>query len=200
MDEGLIVIRAVDWRAEFPSRPSVQEALKRAVLPYEDICARYRGIDGEAWPELVAQDALDLDAGLAPAGSLYKVTGYFHNLPADCDARLLMCARQDRTAEGEPPTDDFVFRGFDVGHWFNEYIAGGYTYSAVCNELLFGQYEELRRHFDMLNESLLFPDIAHAADFIAVRRVLLERGADLEESDDEFPMCIISIHEFSLSS
>lgn len=78
------------------------------------------------------------------------------------------------------------FLGYEVG--FCEYDAT--IYSSIFNEVLFGNVQELISYKEVLNEHLLLPDRALAAEYIKLHDELSARGAHVE---DYFKMVIYEI-------
>jgi hypothetical protein len=136
-------------------------------LDPEDVFERYRGFDGQAWPngELLGFVG---ESGLAPITSFAEVLGYMRLLPTGTAALI---------AIGESPGGTFQLAGFDVGAFLSRYA----HFSVLLNEVIFGTLDELRGYAGRLNSNLLMPSAAQAQDLLALRARLHDSGADLED-------------------
>lgn len=109
-------------------------------LTADDVLSRYRGLDGEAWP-----DDADLgshsDSGLIPIGTFSRVNAYFQ--------RVRRKYRADLVVLGSPPAGRSVrgleechFRGYDYGYYEGAYS----SLSVLVHEVMSGQYDNNTNH------------------------------------------------------
>ncbi len=73
--------------------------------------------------------------------------------------------------------DQVIKLGYDVGVCEEEKT----IYSSIFHEVIFGYYDELVTHKDLLNENLLFPDRSVAEEYVNVHDEMSRQGKDVED-------------------
>lgn len=156
-------------------------------LNLSEIRQKYKGFDGNVWPypykEIFEKEGISIqeETGLVDLKQYSELKEVYSKLPPNHQCSLLFISYEiHSTFVGTALENDFVFLGYDCGNYICEYN----HFSLIWHEILFGQYEKLRRYAPRLNESLLFPDLSFWEDYRADRQSLVQQGADLE---DELP-------------
>lgn len=152
MAGGYLLIGRQDHTEGLPgaNRPAVK-------LSREEIHLRYRGLEGEPWPNPPAKLGAFLEKGFLPAKVLPQARKYYEIVANEFLADLLYIEPFTHMGgENELPRE-FVLLGFDFGYY---HVSEDFTTlkSNIYTEVLFGEQEELREMGGELNESLLFPD------------------------------------------
>lgn len=168
-----------------------REAFVRRVAPAtleqgsrsKQILARYRGLEGEPWP----------DSPLSPFVQDGQPVGIEHSAIVGAhvggqeafgsDAVLLGCCDLDSR---ELERLGWVYAGYDVGYFEGEWS----HYSSIFHEVLFGAQTELRDFVHHLNSYYLFPTLELAVEFATERERLLRSGRDVESG----PVEPVAIH------
>lgn len=175
---GLLVLKRINYFNE-----TRYKSLKRTPsvnLAHDELIARYRGIEGEPWPDALGREEITVHDGLAPLAEYRAVLEYFQNLKANmlCD---LLYIRFVKTAVEELPRSNFSFCGYDYGF----YSSVSNNYSVVFHEIIYGRYDELRACSKLLNQYLLIPTLEDIDKIENRRTQLVSEGADLE-TDESF--------------
>lgn len=152
MAGGYILIGRQDRTEGLPgaNEPAVQ-------LSRDDIHLRYRGLEGEPWPNRPAKLREFLEKGLLPSKYLPQARKYYNMVAAEYLADLLYIEPFTHMGgESELPRE-FVLLGFDFGYY---HVNDDFEIlkSTIYSEVIFGENEELREIAGELNEHLLFPD------------------------------------------
>lgn len=171
---GLIIVKRVDWRKRAPRAPI-------APFTWDSVLSTYAGIDGELWPTEVF-GVSESPSGLLSRKHLQDVLNWWRTTPDSARCDLLWCDSVPSQTQEQPAPDGFEFVGLDVGFEIDEYTV--YGYSAVYQDVVFGQLKELTSFARFLNQQLLFPDAETAERFLRVRRNLSDTKVDLEREAD----------------
>jgi hypothetical protein len=126
-------------------------------LPRQEIHLRYRGLEGEPWPNPPPKLGGFLEKGYLTFKMLPQARKYYEIVANEFLADLLYIEPFTHMGgENELPRD-FVMLGFDFGYY---HVSDDFTSlkSTIYSEVLFGENEELREMAGELNEHLLFPD------------------------------------------
>lgn len=174
-DRGVLAVNRQALLRQAMSRGGIQSRTPSVNLTHEDIFRRYRGFDGESWPERDHPE-FDTENGLASLSSMSAVQQYIDRLDphGECD---LILVDSTVSADYEPSDVGQKFLGFDVGIFESE----SSHFSSILNEVIYGHEPEMRAFAALLNEALLFSTVDDARDLHALRERLLKRGADLED-------------------
>lgn len=187
---GYLVVERVNWFS--PSVPGGPRAERTPAVPlsHEEILLQYRGIDG--WPvEGDEPRGADSEGSLSASGLLSSYSEALERAqsqanPARCD--VLLVSRDSVPSRLPNLPAQFDLLGYDFGFL----CTASYSYSVVLNEVLYGQYPELRRIASDLNQHLLLPSTTAMQDLIETRARLIAGGADLETLDEgEAPTRVI---------
>ncbi len=159
------------------------EPFRQPALPSQKVGAglRYKGLDGEPWPREDMRRHIVLEGGVASLDQYDAVLSYYRSvrLQTSCDIIYL---ERPRSSDFTPTAvRDLQFCGYDYGYYSWEYA----YYSVILNEVIFGLYEQMRRHAQMLNGCLLFASLSATERLDATRRTLLATGADLEDGEKQ---------------
>ena len=169
---GLVVIGRDRWTPEMVANRPVPEGLTSS-----ESLLRYRGFDGEPWPEVSPQ--LEISCGLLPAVELESALAHYRRVKRFRRVSLLYL--QEFTGRLLPPEFPSDFLGFDHG-W---YMGEDCTFSCILHEILFGLEDTLRSWATQLNEHLLFGSAKGIDEYRSARASARENGVDLEETDGE---------------
>ncbi|MDH4101743.1 MAG: hypothetical protein OEV28_14355 [Nitrospirota bacterium] len=175
---GLLVVKRGNWWDRCQGKGSYKS---QDGSPSDEILQKYRGIEGFPWPEEDGKDKLGLENGLAPLGKFTVVRDYFQKVAAKYPVDFVcICfpVRQKQMTIELP--ENFLFLGYDYGNYISEYN----LFSALLNEVVWGQNEEMRSYTRCLNEYLLFPKIEIVNELDRVRKKMLEHGVDLETEEE----------------
>ena len=174
---GFLVIRRVNYFTEERFRPV--DRFPALGLSHEEVLRRYRGFEGEPWPESPGLKKIVLNDGLASLDQYKAVLDYFRqvNRQFQCD---LLCLRFLINQANDSPHCDFNFVGFDFGFYSSEFN----HFSVLFHEVVYGEYNELRECVQLLNANLLLPTHADSECLEQKRTKLVASGADLETDDD----------------
>ena len=175
---GYLIVRRFDYAHE------VEQRFRKNVLALDpgDIEKRYVGLECEPWPNDIAPASLGEYPSLAPENERLALQRlYAANKASDPYLEFLHVTICRAGADDKPtPPLGFEFCGYDVGYLLSKYT----NYSALFNEVLFGQYEQLLAFAGRLNRSLLLPTSEEARFVVKVRKDLLQNGADLETAEE----------------
>jgi len=156
-----------------------------------DIETRYIGLECAPWPDEWAPPLLGDFPGPAPESYRGLLQHRYETLSHDSGLRLLYvvgCGSSGGRRAIESP-HGFEFCGYDYG-WINSWSS---HYSVVLNEVLYGLYGRLASFADHLNERLLLPSLDTIGFMSKARNELLLEKADLETSEECYP---VQIHQF----
>ena len=152
MAGGYLLIGRQDHTDGLPgaNRPTVQ-------LPREEIHLRYRGLEGEAWPNPPPKLAGFLEKGFLPPKMLPQARKYYEIIANEYLADLIYIEPFTHMGGDNELPREFVLLGFDFGYF---HVNDDFTTlkSNIYSEVIFGEQDELREMGAELNESLLFPD------------------------------------------
>ncbi len=188
--EGFLVIRRINYFSD--NRYSTKESKPSIKKDCDEILKNYKGIEGEAWP--LDTNMLDkyMVRGLASLEMNEEIVAY-HNEAAKkylCD--LLYISTDSTLNLIDNLSDKFSYCGIDYGLYTSEYN----NYSVIFNEVIYGQYEEMREFAKFLNDDLLLPSVEVIKEICKIRKMLVLSGADLEtcEQGEKFgPIFVFKI-------
>jgi len=177
--EGFLVVRRINYFEE----PQFRTAPRNAVLSlsHVEVLNRYKGFEGDPWPDELDSTGIQLVDGLAPADQYELVKAYFERATQSrtlCDVIYLQIPGEVRRPA---PLPRFKFRGYDYGYYVSEFG----LFSAIFHDVIYGDYAELRAFAELLNDALLFTSLDDAKMVDKTREDLIERGAALEQDEDE---------------
>jgi hypothetical protein len=195
---GLLVVRRINW---FLSPPTGQPVPDRVPAvrgcSHDEILRRYRGIEGDAWPDGEDIKKIRLEDGLASCEQFDLIYEYYSKVRGRFHCDLIHCWEATKgEVQSQNLPSSFNFCGFDYGYYLSE----DNHYSSLFNEIIYGKYEELRSYAKLLNESLLFPSKEIINRLGQTRKSLVKDGADLETCEGGEVLGPIAIHAPSASS
>jgi hypothetical protein len=177
----ILLVRTIDRH-----HPAAESYPVGFPFTYAQIHQMYKGIEGEAWPEIGIPTPL-LKDGLASIDDASFCTQYWRFLlqkyPSSTINYLLV---GDTNASQE---DGYEFIGFDCGYYLSEYN----NFSAIYNDVIIRPLDGLQAFRDKLNQHLLFDNVKDANSFLMLRDKLCKDGMPLE--DDE-QICIFKLFSF----
>lgn len=125
-------------------------------LDFEELHVRYRGIEGEPWPNPPPKLNEHLVDGLLTAKSVEPARKYYAMMAGTFLCDLLYIEPFTHTGGETELPREFVLLGFDFGYFqYGDFAA---SRSRIYSEVLFGEHEELREMASDLNEHLLIAD------------------------------------------
>lgn len=150
-------------------------------LRHDEVFRRYRGIDGEPWPLGEPSDLSFLNDTVSlpdwDAAKRYaRAAGSADIIAFGPDSGPVL-----HLPEGESGAS-LRRLGFDLGVFQDRYA----QFSVVLNEVVFGGVASVAAFARELNEHLLLPSLAAAAQLDVVRRAALADQEDLEQMDSPF--------------
>jgi hypothetical protein len=173
--DGLLVVRR--------SNVNVDEGLSirppAVPLTHDLVEKRYRGIEGEPWPQLDESGDVQLVDGLAPLEQLSRVKAYYDRLPSGPTYDLVYCQFGVRSETRQELPEQFVFCGYDYGFYGSEWS----VYSVIFNEVVYGLYSSMQAFAKLLNECLLLPSYDVVQELERIRNHMLSVGSDLEQAE-----------------
>jgi hypothetical protein len=184
--EGLVIVTRVSLAEAHREDPIPGYEFRIPVLglTHEEVARKYRGFDGAFWHGPWGGRDWESEYGFLPETGIGDLGQYeqikeilARDFGPDAD---LICFGGTEALSGLPA--GFAFVGYDFGYYGS---ARGY-YSVLYNEVIYGLIRAMREFGDFLNENLLLSSVAEAERLDAVRSRLLEEGADLETSSDEW--------------
>ncbi len=191
MRAGLLVVKRYHWFRDQrvlaqtgpPRQPSVS-------LSHEEILQRFRGVEGDSWPDADGKPEVPLGgSGLVSPSMAADVRRYFDDVSSRQLCDLLFCVSSgDEGAIAVP--EGFSFCGYDLSPGTSDLTC----YSAVYNEVIYGLYPELRECSARLNGHLLLPSLAEVEGVLDLRERLGREGADLEDHGNRQAAAVIAIH------
>lgn len=175
-DAGILLLRRTDWH-EFGKRLPV------IGLNQNEVISRYRGIEGDLWPDESSAQFSATDTGLAPiaaASEILRFAARLCELSPDKQYDVIL-VDPSLSANNSAPI------GYECG-----YLEGDQNvFSAILNDIIYGRFPALINFRTALNEHLLFNSLDAAKSFLQCRDELIQAGYDLE-ADDTFRMFSIS--------
>ncbi len=167
-------------------------------LTADDVVRRYRGIEGQSWPqeeliaaELGGEEKL-LEDGLSSLSAYDAIWAYYARVSQRHRCDLLYCSILNRWEEvgvASAPTA-FTFWGYDYG-----YYEGAYNnFSAIFNDVIYGGYAPLQTYATRLNNYLLLPHLDTVHELDKARQNLISDGAFLENDE---PFVAIAVYGYA---
>jgi hypothetical protein len=182
---GLLLVRRINY-FDGSFRVGVPHQRPAISLSHDEILRRYRGIEGEPWPECLNSDSLELTAGLASLDQYDHVTSLYKRIAKLGIAELLYLSSPVPLPEDASIPEGFSFHGYDYGFLHSELS----HYSVVFNEIIYGSSSELRELATSLNDSLLIALHETVRKVHELREQLLRTGADIEDAERCEPTAI----------
>jgi hypothetical protein len=152
-------------------------------LDIDELHVRYRGIEGEPWPNRPAKLSEHLVEGLLTARSLEPAKKYYDMVAAECLCDLLYIESFTHSGGETELPREFVLLGFDFGFFrvSDDFTA---SRSRIYSEVLFGEHEDLREMAGELNDNLLFGDHRTLKNFgRTVTRMMSTGNFAMNEAD-----------------
>lgn len=175
---GLLVVNRI-WLLHRAMAAGVLSKRRPALdLTPEEAFRRYRGFDGEPWPDRNHPE-FQTEDGLASVAQELAVVDYVRRLPNAEDSELIALAPVGVTQL--VVSSGWIFAGFDVGYFESEWS----HFSIVLSEVLWGVCDELRLFAGRLNEHLLFWRREDAQALLELHHRLAQQGERLEEGEFE---------------
>jgi hypothetical protein len=173
---GYLVVRRFNWRESYPlSRVLQRQPAVR--LSTDEIAGRYRGFDGDAWPSDLFESIRKNEFGLVDPVYLNELLRIMdETTPRDRYDLIYVCSPNHK--ESSSVLEGGRLLGYEFGYF--ESVLN--RYSVLLNEVIFGQYDEMRAFAGQLNGHLLLPSRAVARFLGAARENLENGGADLESN------------------
>lgn len=186
-EDGFLVVSRLNLLSRVDSDPSGRQP--HLHLTDKDIISRYRGIEGQPWPDYPSKERLCITDGLTSVGQFDQVTAYYLGLPGEARCDFIYC--QFRTTAPLQPSiaPAFRFCGYDYGYYLSEYN----HYSVLFNEVVYGVYDALARFSVVLNDCLLLPSDEAVRELADIRNRHLLNGADVEDDEVSGPIAVYSI-------
>ena len=179
---GLFVVERINW-FDKDKYPHIHDRTPAVAGSHVEILQRYRGIEGSAWPEEVAEHSITLSAGLAPLSQKHLVKKYCDflrsaDLPSivDCIACMKVPFGSVSFSEQEA---GLQFLGFDYG----SLVCETNNYSVIFNEVVYGRYPQLTTFASSLNEHCLLPSLEIVQSLQSARLDMIVKGADVESDE-----------------
>ena len=182
---GFLVVRRLNWALEYPN--SIVAKRSPAVhLSSDDVARRYSGFEGDLWPGTLFAKVPKNEFELVEQGGLDMLRRILADLGRsdEYDLIYLECADLSRGLGRVEPSR---FLGYDCGYFESSFN----KYSVLLNEVIFGEYDELRSFAGQLNEHLLFQSPEPPRFLAKARENLLAKGADLEANARCIPVSIM---------
>lgn len=172
---GLLVLNRMALMRRAESAGVLSSRIPAVKLAPVEVFKRYRGFDGQPWPDLESRN-FDVRDGVADLAALPAVGEYLRRISNadECEIVLLEWLPPDAMPLACP---GWSSAGFDLGYYDSEWS----YFSIVLNEILFGVYDELRRFGNGLNPNLLIPNADDVQGILESRQRLVDAGKDLEE-------------------
>ncbi len=151
-------------------------------LDVDAIHTRFRGLEGEPWPNRPATLHQHLNGGFLLPKSLAPGRKYYEMVAAQCLCDFLFIEPFTHMGGETELPREFVLLGFDFGRYF---ATEDYTISSsqIYSNILFGEHDELREMASDLNEYLLFSDHRILKLFgRALTRLLATKDSEMAES------------------
>ncbi len=186
---GYLVLRRINYFEE-PS-PAQQARISATGLSHKEILVRYKGIEGEPWPETPClQDIRISDSkGIVLEDQMIELAQYYHQALKIYGRVDMICLANPYCAD-ESLLEHAEFVGYDWGCFESQYN----YFSSVFNEIVYGLYPQLTEFADTLNDNLLFPTLDAAEAFSQKRLSLLDGSHDLETFEAGEPCGTISVY------
>jgi hypothetical protein len=198
LPSGLVVVERFDWYRLFPDGknewmpPDWSPALG---LSHEEIRSRYRGVEGDPWPDGDGLSAISLDSfGLAAFEQFDRVFDYYLRLNDPVAFDLLAIGSSNVRPSS---LNALIFVGFDYAYGLDT----EFHYSLIHDEVVYGRTEEMRSFAERLNEWLLLPSVHDVESLHETRARLVAAGSrSIEELVDEDRPSAVSVYAIDRSS
>jgi hypothetical protein len=195
--EGLVVLTLPRWPAGGEEAGSTAKLSEQETEILKAFVHNFKGVAAEcqAWPsppavvEELCHGGL-LECGLVPGAHLELILPYFSDASRKEPCWLLylhLLYEWQKVISRDLPRG-FEFRGYDYGY----YLGSENHFSAIANDVVLGQYEDLRRFEGSLNGSFLLPTMASVRELAQSRERLILRGASLELDEWFVPIAVYS--------
>lgn len=176
---GLLVVKRTNFFKDERYKPVSR--LPALDLSHEEVVKRYRGFDGEPWPQVIGLENISLRDGLASLQQQQAVVAYLTETKKKFSCDMLYLSLGAPPALISPP-ESFCFLGYDYGF----YVSESNYFSALFHEVIYGLYPELRELSRLLNGQLLFSSLIDVQGLEEARERLLAAGGDLETDEEQF--------------
>ena len=162
--------------SSFAKERSARNNLSRTI---EDILENYGGFDGHPWPLYDDEIETRLENYLISADSFDYAKSYFLKQKAPGKLLFVKQGLDPYSQDLDLSKNKFRWMGFEYGYC--DEMQG--LYSCVLNEIVCGQYSELARYTQQLNEHLLFEKISDIENLIKNRCNIFAKKVDLEKGN-----------------
>ena len=182
--EGFLVVHRINYFEDprFRTRPSTAVLS----LSHVEVLSRYKGFEGDAWPFDVDWTGIMVIDGLAPSDQ-YELVKVYHELTGGPQAGYhLIYLQIPGHGEKRAPVSQLRFTGYDYGYYVSEHG----LFSAVFNDIIYGDYAELRGFAERLNDALLLTSLDDVEMVHKTREGLVKLGAALECDEPFIPIAI----------
>jgi hypothetical protein len=186
---GYVVVGRIDLTNAYPDSEVVRRTLP-VNLSLDEVIARYKGFDGAVWPGAHFDDLPKNEFGLVDASHFGTLKDVFAGLRKEDRLDLIYLAAGGTDRVPDRTTNSLL--GYDFGYFASPVD----KFSVILNEVIFGQYEELRRFGSELNQHLLLPSYQTTRFLAAARSNLHRRGADLEADIEPVSVAIFEAGGF----
>lgn len=187
MNLGTLLIHRTNW-FDKSKWPHVKEKRPSIMLDHVDILRRYRGLEGELWPNNSAMLFNLGECSIAPLEKYNKIHAYYVDMATrDIDEIY------DFISLGEPTIaskNNPLFLGFEAGYLNSP----DNVFSCIFNDVIYGQYKELTCFARFLNKHLLFSSQEIARELLGVRNNLISKGLDLESDENFYVYTVMKPH------
>jgi hypothetical protein len=160
-----------------------------ADISFQEVFRRYRGLDGEVWPQKEHAE-FPIEDGLAAIEHWSLVNQYVRKLASANECDVIMLARLGPRLDSVQQLG-WSFAGFDVGYFESEWS----HFSVILCEVIFGVNSELRSFCSRLNEHLLLSTLEDARALLTERSRLVRLGRDLEEEPPQMETLAVLLRE-----
>lgn len=198
---GLLVLDRFNWFSEeSPIRPR-KEPVPVIALSNAEITERYRGIDGDGWPQGPGLDEIRQAelydyrlgfGGVAPLDQFEKVFAYYREVSKNRLCDLVFIDFPWRSGPSVEAPTGFSFCGHDYGMFESTTT----HYPCIFHEVIYGQDEELIAMAKELNDCLLLPSMALVDRLVMTRQRLIEARVPLEIESEWFPYEAIAVYAY----
>ena len=159
--------------------------------PINELLCKYRGIEGEVWPDSPVLDKVILNKyGFAPVDQLSTINEYLYDINRNC-VDVIVVEPIMTEYNSNILTSNYQL-GFDCGYC-NNY---GSVYSIIFNEIVFGDYAGLTKYANKLNSHILLNSLEDARHILSKRKDMIADGCDLESYPSTDAMMVFKISKF----
>ncbi|MEK7449364.1 MAG: hypothetical protein AAB019_07760 [Planctomycetota bacterium] len=174
---GFLVVKRFDFA---DSRFAWRNTPASVSLSDKEIMRKYKGFDGEPWPEAEGLEKLQINNGVVDMRQYDVIVSYYEKVSKKYPSDFLYLDFPEIPSKQKLLPSCFFFCGYDCGIYLSE----SNRFSVIYNAVIYGSYDEMRKYSKLLNEYLLLSSLEDVKRIHDTHTRLRIEGADLETEDE----------------